>query len=430
MTTIASAVIGVVRLLNRCSATALMVLVTAGGLLGLSACSSDDGTVTFPEPPAPETRTWLFDVYGSAADDIYVGGALGVMYHFDGNSWDDTTGWKLQDMGTSAAITSIWSPPGESTFYAVGHRGHIWRNSGSGWSSMTSGTQQDLYGIGEILAGTESTDVRIQAVGANGTIRQFNGSGWDGAADVMVILDENNTPIDTLSVTKDLASILTVNYYFLGGSFFDPGFEGVRFGTAGTKGNVLAYNTLPDSISTADWILRPLSGEQRVQAEWVLCTTSDSATLGHNYLGTSEGWLFRLIRDDDGNNVWKKFYPELTDDPGAGIRDMWLDEAGNVYLVTDEGKVIYQSFDYDFNTAAGERHVLYDGTSSLVSIWGTGPDNIYFTGYYDEMIFHGVHDVVAGTFTVDTIGLAFPNKSADSGSLAPGLNEIGRPLQQ
>jgi len=65
-----------------------------------------------------------------------------------------------------------------------------------------------------------------------------------------------------------------------------------------------------------------------------------------------------------------------------------------------------------------------------VSIWGSGPDNIYFTGYYDDVIFHGVHDAGAGTFDVDTINLTFPNKSADSGSLVPGLDEIGRPLQR
>lgn len=423
MTNIASAVTGSTRLWHRHRISVLMVLALAGILLGLLGCSSDSNDVTFPKPPAPEARKWLFDVYGTAADDVYVGGAMGVMYHFDGSTWT------LQDMGTTAAVTNIWSPPTESTLYAVGHGGHIWRNTGSGWGGMTSGTSQDLFGIGEARVGTQSTDVRIHAVGANGTVRQLKGSTWQGVGDVMVILDENATPIDTLSVTKDLSSMLTVNYYFLGGAYKNPNYEGERFGIAGTKGLVLAFNTLPDSISTADWVLRPLSGEQRVNEEWVLCTTSDGATLSRNYLGTSEGWLFQLVQDTDGSEVWQKFYPEFTDDPGAGIRDIWLDAAGNAYVVTDEGKVFYQSWDYNFANGTGERQMLFDGASSLVSIWGTGPDNIYFTGYFDEVIFHGVHDVVAGTMTVDTIDLPFPNKS-DAGSMVPGLDEIGRLLQR
>lgn len=400
-------------LLGRCLIL-LTMIVFGVGLLTVSGCGSDPAEVEFPKPPPVESRKWLFDVYGNSANDVYVAGNLGAMFHFDGATWTP------QDMGTTAAVTTIWSPPTESVLYAVGHSGHIWRNTGSGWSGMDSGIDRDFYGIG-------SYQNQIHAVGAHGAIRRLNGSSWGGTGTVMVILDKEGAPTDTLSVNEDLASLLSVNHYFLGGAYLNPNFEGERFGIAGTKGNILAPNVDPDI--SADWILRPISGEERVEEEWVLCMTSDPAALDRNYLGTSEGWLFRLVRDEDGNNVWESFYPDLTIDPYAGIRDIWVDTPGNVYLVTDEGKVIYQTVDYDFATGEGYREVLFDGTSTLVSIWGTGPDNLYFTGYYDEFIFHAVHDPVAGTFTMDEIDLVFPAKSVGVGSLKPGLDEIGRPLR-
>ena len=414
MMKIAPALTGTTRLLLGRGVPMLMTLTLLGGLLAAAGCGSDKSEVTFPGTPAEEARKWLFDVYGTAANNIYVAGNLGAMFHFDGTSWTQ------QNMGTSGAITTVWAPPTETTLYAVGHKGKIWRNTGSGWSGMESGTTANLYGIGSFQG-------QIHAVGANGTIRRLSGSNWGGVGSTMFVLDENGAPTDTLVTVEDLSSVLAVNNFFLGGAFLDPDFVGERFGITGTKGNVLAPNA--DLTLAADWILRPISGEQRVDSEWVLAMTSDPVDLARNYLGTSEGWLFRLVRDDNGKNVWQKFYPELTDDPGAGIRDIWVDAGNNVYVVTDEGKVIYQTADYNYIDGTGAREVLYDDVSSLVGIWGTAPDNIYMTGYYDEVIFHAVHDAGAGTFTVDRIEMLFAAKSADGGSLAPGLNEIGRPLR-
>ncbi len=410
---------GTKRLFNRRPVPMLMMFVLLGCLLSLGGCSDDeDSTFAFPNQPAPDSRDWLFDVYGTSASDIFVGGNKGVMYHYDGVSWEK------QNMNTTAAITTIWLDPAEDAMYATGHRGHIWKYTGSSWSSMSSGTSSDLYGIGSF----QST---IHAVGNGGTMRKLNGSSWGGVGSVMFLLDENSVPTDTLSVTKDLASMVAVNHFFIGGAFIDPNYEGPEIGTNGTRGNVLAINDVPDL--TADWILRPISGEQIVEAEWVLTMTSDPVDLSLNYLGTSEGWLFRLTVDDDGKKVWDKFSPEITAGPGAGIRDIWLDANGNVYLVTDEGEVWYQTAGYRYGgTDPSEyRQLLFESHNSLVGIWGSGPDNIYFVGFYDEILFHGVHvpDPVTGTFTVDQIDIPFPDKATGGGSLAPGVDHIGRPLR-
>jgi len=383
----------------------------------LGGCGKDTAGVTFPQPPAPVPNKWFFDVYGTGPNDIYFCGNLGVMYHFDGNST-----WTLQPMGTSAAITTIWGTPTLSTIYAVGHQGHIWSNGGTGWTGMSSGTTEDLYGVGSFQG-------EIHAVGARGTIRRLNGSSWGDTGTVMVMLDPNGTPTDTLITSEDLSSVVSVNHFFLGGAYFDPLFSGDRFGTDGTLGQVLAPNTTPGLV--ADWDLRPVSGEQLVSAEWVLAMTSDPADLSRNYMGTSEGWLFGLSQDDNGKYVWQTQDPDITQDPGAGIRDLWVSPGGDVYVATDEGQIVYQTADYQFGVA-GSREVLYAGHNSIVSIWGTGPDNIYFTAYVEEVVYHAVHDPLAGTFTVDAIALPFPTASKEArgtGSIKPGFDELGRPLR-
>ncbi len=106
----------------------LMITVLLGAMFGISACSKDKATTTFPVPIPEVSRKWLFDVYGTAANDVYIVGNLGAMFHFDGTSWT------RQNMGTTAAITTVWASPIDGTRYAVGHKGHIWRNTGTGWT--------------------------------------------------------------------------------------------------------------------------------------------------------------------------------------------------------------------------------------------------------------------------------------------------------
>lgn len=390
------------------SACLALCLLAAAVLLG--ACSDEESNPTFPVPPSPEAQDWLFDVHGTAANDVYACGTKGAMFHWNGASW------AAMDMGATDPVVRMWKEDAGSTLYAVGHRGRIWRNTGGVWSPMTSGTSANLYGIGA-LGGV------VHAVGQGGTILRLSGSSWSGVTGRMLQLNEVGAPVDTLLVAEDIASLVTVNHYFLGGAYLDPDFTGTRTGVLGTRGMVLAANT--DTALDGEWILRPLSGEQTVPHEWVLSTTSDPAVLGRNYLGTSEGWLFRLTRDDDGKNVWSKASPALTSNPGAGINDMWVDAADNVYVVTDEGKLIFQTADYDFAAETGHRAVLYDGIDRLTGVWGTGPGDIWFVGYREETIFHAIHDQLTDACTVTTTTLTFPNK----GAAATGSSDhLGRPL--
>jgi hypothetical protein len=389
---------------------ARLALCLLAAMFLLNACSDDASDPPFTPAPTPEAQDWLFDVQGTAANNVYACGAKGAMFHWNG------TAWSAVDMSTRDAVVRIWKEDGGSTLYAVGHKGRIWRNTGGTWSGMTSGTSKNLYGIGA-LNGV------VHAVGQDGTICRLSGSTWTTVAGSMFQLNEVGVPVDTLLVAEDLASLVTVNHYFLGGAYIDPNYVGQRTGVLGTRGMVLAANT--DDDLDGEWVLRPLSGEQIVPHEWVLTTTSDPAILSRNYLGTSEGWLFRLTRDDDGKNVWSKFFPELTDNPGAGINDLWVDATDNVYLVTDEGQLVFQTADYDFSTEIGRRVVLYDGIDRLTGIWGSGPGDLWFVGYREGVIFHAVHDQGTDDCTVTMTTVDFPAKSG--GSLGT-TDHLGRPL--
>jgi hypothetical protein len=395
-------------------------LLMLAALVVLGGCSDSDGDPGFPQPIPPETNNFLFDVFGTSPNNVFACGARGVMFRFDGTTWTPV------ETGSSSAIVKIWGLPGDNTLYAVGHGGRIWRNTGSGWSGMTSPTTVDLYSVGQFNG-------QVTAVGLNGTILRLSGSTWNGVPRNMWILDENLAPTDTLDTGRDLASVVTVNEFFLGGAYLDPRFDGERIGRVGSRGMVMtladpddfpapnppdpAYTVLPD------WILRPISGEQTSPYEWVYCTSSDPANLDRNLLGTSEGWLFQLT-EDLGRKVWAKYFPSTTSDPDRGIRDIWLDAPGNIYLVTDAGTVIYQTFDYNFIEGSGERITLYDGPVSLHGIWGTDPANLFIVGNMDEKLLRASHDPVAGTFTVTEVAIPFPEGKSASGPVVGPFGEL------
>ena len=401
----------------------LMYIALLPAVLFVGACSDEVTEVPFPTQPPPEIRDWLFTVYGTGPNDIYAGGARGALFHYDGNAQNE---WTAVDSDTKNAITRIWGS-GDGTLYATGHGGTILRQSGGNWSGMSSGTTKDLYGIGRFGGA-------IYACGFQGALRKLNGNSWGGTPGLSWIIDENGAPTDTLEFSQDIASLTTVNSFFIGGAYIDPRFVGTPVDMTGTKGGVFAiadHTTFPpvDPETGAysvlpDWILRPLSGEQIIDAEWMLSTTSDPADLSRNYLGTSEGWLFQLS-DARGDTVWTKFNPAVTVNPGAGIQDIWLDPQDNVYMVTDEGSIVYQTFDYKFKES-GERVTLHDGTVSLTGIWGIDSGQFYVVGYMDEMILRCSHDPVTGDFSLIPIKVEFPaDKAMDMG---PAVDKFGRPL--
>ncbi len=379
----------------------LLLGVLLASLAALAACNKD-ASVTFPTPPPTEPMHWLFDVTGRATNDIWACGNAGAMFHYDGNEWS----W--YDMGTDQPIVKLYLAD-DGAIYAVGHGGKIWRNIGGTWSAMDSGTSEDLYGIGSYLG-------NIHACGNDGVLRRLSGSTWSGVdRNDMILRDEQGAPVDTLSQRDDVVALLTVNNFAIGGAYYKPDYDGPDIGILGTRGMILAED------NEFDWILRPLGGDPIYLEEWVFSNWSDPDDMTRNYLGTSEGWLYRLNTD----NSWVLDIPKVTKDPHGGIRDIWLDADANVYLATDEGQIVFQTPDYSFVADTGERRTLVDLTTPFMGIWGTDPGNLYLVGLFEDMIIHASYDVVTDELTWEEIPVDFPAKAATG----PAVDPLGLPLR-
>jgi hypothetical protein len=396
----ASAVSGTRARWFRFSVAPILLISTLGLALLGAGCSDETEDVTFPAAPPPEEMNWLFDVFGTAADDVYACGNKGAMFHFDGESWGPAL-----EMGTGSPITKIWGPDG-GPLYAIGHAGNLWQMVAGSWSGQTSGTSKNLYGIGIFAQ-------ELHITGADGTLRKLNGNSWDGVGQIMVIRNPggNHAVEDTLMLNEDVISLMDLNEYFIVGAYKTLDYEGEYIGLNGTDGMVMSTDEEPENY---DWELRPLGDDEFALSEWMMCTTS-SPNLNDNYLGTSEGWIFQLVESDDGENVWSKMSPDATDRSKSGIRDMWLDENSNLYFVTDSGYLYFQTQDYNFSEDIGTRKSFHISHGGLTSVWGADTDHIFMTGFTENTIFHASMDFTDTTlvFTADTT-LEFPNKGGQS----------------
>ena len=184
------------------------------------------------------------------------------------------------------------------------------------------------------------------------------------------------------------------------------------------------------------WQLRPLRGDEIANSEWIQCATSDDEILGNNYLGTTEGWVFRLLRNESDRLVWAKIYPRITDDPRAAVNDMWLDASGNLYMVTHSGQLVFQSNDYDVDEdtfeVTGYRVVQQVTGSSLMGLWASDPENIFVVGLLEDIVMRYRFDSGANEFVqvaIDTLGSG-ASKSLERGEFPDaGLDRFGRPIE-
>ena len=274
-------------------------------------CSDDEPNITYPEPPKAPSKIWMYDVFGTTGDNVYACGYGGAMFHFDGTVWTEV------DLGTTRNVVSIWGP-GDGTLYACGGGGKIWRDSGGGWNSMDTDVTNYLVGIGSFYG-------NVHVGGTDGALLKLSGGSWNSVNSSMIVRDPSGAPLDTLSRTEDIESFVTVNHYFVGGAYRLEGWdEDEVIGTEFTDGMVVGPDLdYPDDAEYGrfDWQLRPLRGDEIAYSEWIQASTSDNEILGNNYIGTTEGWVFQLSRNDQDRLVWAKEYPRITSNPRSGINE-------------------------------------------------------------------------------------------------------------
>jgi hypothetical protein len=107
----------------------------------------------------------LYGVWGSSSSDVFVVGAGGAVWRYNGSTWNS------MDSGTNAELRGLWGTS-SSDIFAVGEGGTIIHYDGSQWSSMDSGTVENLYGVW----GSSGDDVI--AVGHDYTVLHYDGVSW------------------------------------------------------------------------------------------------------------------------------------------------------------------------------------------------------------------------------------------------------------
>jgi hypothetical protein len=127
------------------STLAHFALVTSAVVLG-TACGSEPDPVDARWEPAFDTSATgtLSAVWGSGPNDVFIVGGTteqGEIYHYDGVDWSPMQ--VPEDVPLLVWVHGF----GPELVYAVGLDGSVVRYDGNAWSSLDSGTEEDLWGV-------------------------------------------------------------------------------------------------------------------------------------------------------------------------------------------------------------------------------------------------------------------------------------------
>jgi Divergent InlB B-repeat domain/Right handed beta helix region len=319
-----------------------------------------DGTGWTDESP-DITGQYLYGVWGDGAGTVYaVGGSGTVLVYIVGVGWQGQT----NTGGTVQTLYNVWGSDTDDVI-AVGSAGTILHYDSLTWNTDISGSTETLYGIsGPIANGSE-----LYAVGTSGSILQYNGSIW--------------VPFGASSVNS-----ATLNDIWGSSStdIFAVGYTGTILRSDGTTWSAETSNTT-----------------ENLDAVW--------GSSGSDVFAV--GWNGTVVHYDGSN--WTASAPT-----GVRLKDVWGSSGSDVFVVGNTGTILhwngsawstmasgtvenlngvwgFSSTDVyavgTFDGGLGMGTVLhYDGTSwsqvldipindELYAIWGSGPDNIYATGY-------------------------------------------------
>ncbi len=187
----------------------------------------------------------LESISGTSGSNMFASGDKGTLLHYDGSSWTP------MNSGTSNWLIRTWC--NGSKVFAVGQKGTIVQYDGSSWTSMNSGTGSDLKGIW----GRNESDVF--ASGKNGTILRYRGSVWQ--------------PMDT-GISGDIHTVWGTDT------------EVFAVGAGGTilhysEGNPLVPT--PPSLKTCDPAINTWSSDNTIDITWNPGQDS-TGVAGYSYL--------------------------------------------------------------------------------------------------------------------------------------------------
>jgi hypothetical protein len=92
-------------------------------------------------------------IWGTSASDVWIGGSLGALVHYDGSTWSTVSGLGSGD------ISGIWGSS-STDVYVVNRAGEIWHYNGSSWVkyALSSRVLLSVWGSGRTDVWTAGTD--------------------------------------------------------------------------------------------------------------------------------------------------------------------------------------------------------------------------------------------------------------------------------
>jgi photosystem II stability/assembly factor-like uncharacterized protein len=112
-----------------------------------------------------ETEQWLYDVWASSPEDVFVVGSQGLILHFDGQ------GWTQQRLPSSGESLRAVHGSGPDDIWAVGDQGALVHFDGASWIEQGSGTDQNLSSV---WVGSPS----LAYASSQTSIFRYNGTSW------------------------------------------------------------------------------------------------------------------------------------------------------------------------------------------------------------------------------------------------------------
>jgi List-Bact-rpt repeat protein/parallel beta helix pectate lyase-like protein/thrombospondin type 3 repeat protein len=319
-----------------------------------------DGTGWSTVDPGFTIADRLWDVWGASASNVFIVGEMGVVYRYNGSTWEDMSGIS----GTQATLVSLWGATANKVF-AAGSGGTVIRYDGGSWNPMigvdatnlrdiwgTSGSDVFVVGTGgtiwhydavvpdewmaqtsntsEFLTGVSGTSGSdVVAVGAVGTVQRYDGT-WTAETDSL-------TQVDLYGVWGAAEN----EVFAVGGAETILFYDGAIW---------MVMETLVDGF-----VLRDVAGNSSINVYAV----GDSGLASH-YDGT---W----------GNV--PGFPGTT----ANLNGVWVADNGEVFVVGTTPPLGGNSVIFHYDGITWE--LQNSGTTNtLHAVWGTSETNVFAVG--------------------------------------------------
>lgn len=324
----------------------------------------------------------LSGVWGASPSDIWAVG--GRLLHWNGARWtpDPTVTSYLNDVHGSAA-DQVW---------AVGEGGKVLRWNGAAWTGVPSGTDRSLRAVWVI----GPSDVWI--AGDMGLIRRWNGTSWadyslplstvnglwaSGPDDVWAIGDSNVYHWDGSSWTQSLMEDYA-SFYFITGTGPADVWVGGDLSTRHWNGQT--------------WTREPSRAGGRFLGAWargndVWFVGESGSVLVSNAQGTrslsqgphEEVFVAQCV---GANAVWLASYEAMLFWDGQTLREVPAPSFGSIYGMWSSGpRDVWAVGAYDYalhwdgnDWTRVETGLNHDGSDALWGIWGSAANDVWAVG--------------------------------------------------